>query len=98
MSQRLFIVDDTFQIRGRGVVLSPGLNPDIKVNLHIGDPILLKRPDGTAFTWTISGIGFQTPNPSHTLPLLLKDLRKEEIPIGTEVWTDDNSTELHGTV
>ena len=52
MARRIFNVADTFTIRSRGVVLMPGLVPINDERFRVGDPLLLRRPDGSEFcTW-----------------------------------------------
>lgn len=87
MARRMFNVADTFTIRGRGVVLQPGLNPINDERFRMGDPLLLKRPDGTELGTWISGIELFSGTPE--VPVLLSGLSKEDVPLGTEVWSVD---------
>lgn len=92
MPRCLFTVSDTFLIRGRGLVPVPGIVPVGQERFHVGDPVLLKRPDGSELRAVISGIEipYRDPNPNPSFPILLKNLGKEDVPIGTEVWSVDN--------
>jgi hypothetical protein len=56
MARRLFIVEDTFMIKGRGLVPVPGIVPQGEERFCVGDPILLKRPDGSSLAWQIGGL------------------------------------------
>jgi len=85
--RRLFTVSDTFMIRGRGLVLAPGTVPVGGERFRAGDPLLLKRPDGTEVQTTISSLEIMNPNPNHEVVVLLKELTKDDVPIGTEVWS-----------
>jgi hypothetical protein len=87
MARRVFNVADTFTIRGRGVVLLPGLTPINDERFRVGDPLLLKRPDGVEFCAWISGIELFSGTPE--VPVLLNGLTKEDVPLGTEVWSVD---------
>jgi hypothetical protein len=88
MARLLLVVEDVFQIDGRGLVPFPGIVPQGKEVFRVGDPILLKRPNGSTLEWQIDGIEFMhTPVPHDDFSILLKDLGKEELPIGTEVWS-----------
>lgn len=75
----LFKVEERFMITGRGLVLVPGLG-DRKAK--VGDPIKIVKPDQTTIKTTIKGIGF---NQFREI-LVGKDLAKEDVPIGSEVW------------
>lgn len=79
----LFKVEDTFQITGRGLILVPGLGINaekVMVDMHIK----LKKPDNTEILTKISGIEFSVKAPI----LLPKEIKKEDVPIGTEVWLE----------
>ena len=75
----LFKVQDKFLITGRGLILVPGLG-DKKAT--VGDPIKIVTPDQTVIETTIRGIGF---NEFRDI-LVGKDLTKDDVPIGSEVW------------
>jgi len=75
----LFKVQDKFLITGRGLILVPGLG-DKKAT--VGDPIKIIKPDQTVIETTIRGIGF---NEFRDI-LVGKELTKDDIPIGSEVW------------
>ncbi len=85
MDRMLFTVEDTFLLKDRGMVLVPGIGPEDRI--RVGDPLTLKRPDDTRLRTVISGIEMNTPNPRRTYPLLIRELSKEDVPIGTEVWS-----------
>src|SRR5262245_60296636 len=90
MDRLLFVVEDTFMIRGRGLVTLPGIKPSDDERFKRGDPILLKRPDGKARRWCICGVEMpMTPAPRLEIPVLLEGLEKDDVPIGTEVWSVD---------
>jgi hypothetical protein len=64
---------------GRGVILLPGLGKNV---VRVGSPIRLARSDGSTLDTKIRGIGF---NEFHDI-LIGQELRKEDVPVGTEVW------------
>ena len=68
MACLLLIVEDTFLIKSRGLVMLPGLVPQGQERFRTGDPIMLKRPDGLCLEWTIGGIEmiFVTPPRAQT--------------------------------
>ena len=77
----LFKVQDRFLVTGRGLILVPGFG-DKKAT--VGDPIKIVKPDQTIIETTIRGIGF---NEFHDI-LVGKDLTKNDVPIGSEVWSN----------
>ena len=74
-------------IRGRGRVPVPGIIPVGDERVRAGDPLLLRRPDGSELRTTIGSLEILDPNPTHQVVVLLKELGKEDVPIGTEVWS-----------
>jgi hypothetical protein len=94
MSRRLFVVEDTFTITGRGLVLVPGIIPEGEERFRAGDPILLKRPEGSSLTCKIGALEILMrvpPDRKRDVVIMLKERRKEDVPIGTEVWSVDPS-------
>jgi hypothetical protein len=91
MARRLFVVEDTFLIKGRGLVPVPGIVPEGEERFRLGDLIVIKRPDGSCLGATIGGIEiFSTPPRTRDdFAIVLKDLNKEDVPIGSEVWSVD---------
>ena len=81
----LFVVEDTFSIKGRGTILVPGF-PD-RLKMTAGASIELRLPDGSRLAMTIRGIAMWRPNLAH-LPILVP-VPKEQIPVGTEVWLSE---------
>jgi hypothetical protein len=89
----LFIVEDTFYIKGRGLVTVPGVLCQGEERLRVGDPLVLIRPDGSRLEWIIGGIELiscSPPRPKHEVVILLQGLSKDDVPIGTEVWSVDS--------
>jgi hypothetical protein len=82
----LFIVADTFEIRGRGLVLVAEA-PCLAVELHRGDRIQLRTPVGRVLGTHIAAIeilcGPKVHN--HTAILLPASIAKLDVPNGTEV-------------
>jgi len=91
MARLLFTVEDTFLIEGRGLVPVPGIVPQGDEVFHVGDPIRLKRPDGSEIEWQIGGLEMLYPRPpQNDVCILLKGLNKDDVPIDTEVWSVDS--------
>lgn len=89
----LFVVEQAFQITGRGCVLAPGPasatgGPVVKV----GSAIRLEQGDGSVRDTYIQGMEMlnygSRPRPAVlTVPILLpKDLKKDDVPPGTRVF------------
>ena len=86
----LFIVEDAFQITGRGCVLVPGPVAEVGgPSLRVGDPIRLVKPDGQVVDTSVQGIEMISRRAQPkiiTAPILLPpDIAKEQVPIGTHV-------------
>jgi hypothetical protein len=92
MARRLYVVEAIFVIPRRGIALYPGIVPEEEERWQVGNTVLLKRPDGSSFLWQIAGLEMcYPPPPNHAVTVLLKGLGKEDVPIGTEVWSVDQS-------
>lgn len=71
-----------------GLVPVPGVAPQGEERFRVGDPIKLKRPDGSEIEWQIGGLELLSPPPApDQVVILLKSLGKGAVPIGTEVWS-----------
>ncbi len=78
------IIQDVFQIDGRGCVVVPGLLLDADPHVCIGDPVTLRRPDGTEIQTTVAGIEMIRTLDRNAMPILLpKNIHKDDLPIGT---------------
>jgi hypothetical protein len=90
MARKLFTVEAVFLIEGRGVFLAPGIVPEGSERFRAGDTIELRRPDGNRNRTSIAGLDLPTPNPRHVVVVSLpRNFRKDDVPIGTEVWSID---------
>lgn len=84
---RLLTVEDVFDIRGLGLVVVPG--PPIETFPSPREfAALLKYRDGHERTETLSLMNeFLTPPPKvRRYAAVFKELSKQDVPIGTEVW------------
>ena len=77
MARRLFTVEDTFSIRGRGLVLVPGIVPEGDERFRVGDRITLRRPDGSSIDTQIGGLELLDPNPRHDVVIMLRGLARQ---------------------
>src|SRR5689334_19776276 len=83
----LSTVAGAFEIGGRGIVVVPGVLPEGKWKLRVGDPITLERPDGSKLETTIAGIEMGARSREPIKPLLLgRNVTKADVPIGTKLW------------
>jgi len=88
MSKLLLVVEDSFQISGRGVIVAPFVSPEILGTSQSGhkQQMRLVRPDGTeeiveaTFYWQ-----HMNPGGFH-FSFFLKQGKKEQVPPGTEIW------------
>lgn len=88
MGRRLFVVEDTFVVEGRGLVLVPGILPEGDECFRVGDPILIRRPDGSDIATRIGALELICPNTRGDVVIMLKELVKADVPVGTEVWSE----------
>jgi hypothetical protein len=94
MMRMISIIEDVFDITGRGLIVVPGVTLADNLKIRAGDSVLLKRADGTELVTTIMGIELigRGSRPILYKPLVFRsDLTKEAMPIGTEIWFDDLS-------
>jgi hypothetical protein len=95
MARCLLIVAEIFFIKGRGLVPVPGILCQGEERFRVGDPLLLKRPDGSCLEWKIGGIELiscSPPRPKNEVVILLQGLSKDDVPIETQVWSVDPSS------
>lgn len=82
----LFTVEDAFTIRGRGVILVPGIAPRPGERPRVGDPVVLHRPDGSRLEAEIGGLELLHTSPDRPeIPILIRGLSRADVPIGTQV-------------
>jgi hypothetical protein len=94
MAKLLSVVDDVFQISGRGsVVVVPGIPRDGgDWRVKGGDTVTLRLPNGAETSTVIGGIEMASPPHPSFIPLLLgPGLTKTDVPIGTEIWMIERS-------
>jgi hypothetical protein len=87
------IVENSFQIAGRGCVLVPAPSPLPDFRLRAEDPIRLQYPDGRTLETRIASIEMLSgPGAKGRLAFLLPEpITKSDIPSGTEIWLVTNS-------
>jgi len=87
-------VDCCFEISGRGCVVVPGIPRDHTgpEKVSRGSPITLKLPNGQEIPTHIKEIEFvlYSGDKGSDVTFVLPDnLRKEDVPIGTEIWIQE---------
>lgn len=91
--QRLTKIEDIFLVTGRGLIVVPGpLRSEFAGGSSL--PVELRRPDGTVLYAQASlQHFFQSPPPPPEIAkqwgCVLSGVTKEQVPIGTEVWSRD---------
>lgn len=92
MKTLLLKVEDTFQIGGQGLILAPTIPKETELSKSA--VVSLIRADGSILAPEAI---FEIPFPAFSrvedlkksepaYNCILRDMRKEEVPIGTEVW------------
>jgi hypothetical protein len=88
MPRCLLVVEQRFWVRGKGLLLSPGVVPLPGERVRVGDLVALVRPDGSTKEVMIRGTSTRsTDGPGLEVDLLLDLPGGAEVPIGTEVWS-----------
>ena len=92
MSKFLLKIEDVFEIKGRGLILAPEINPNF--NLPKSSKVSVTDANGNAIeaeaTFEIPFINYSNAEcylkqkPAFTC--ILKDLSKESVQIGMQVW------------
>jgi hypothetical protein len=85
MARLLITVTDTFAIDNRGVLLLPSIEPKDYAQIRAGTAIRLVRPDGVELQTTIGDVETMHDSQNCGPFILLRDLRREEVPPGTQV-------------
>jgi hypothetical protein len=88
--RRLLTVEDTFLIRGRGLLVVPAPRLD-EARGPATFTVELRRPEGvtTVAELTLS-VQFLSPTPTvHRWAVSLQGLTMADVPIGTEIWCDE---------
>ena len=82
---RLFIVDDVFEIKQRGVI-AVGMLDNPQARFRIGDCVEIRRTNGVSVAAEISGIPMGSARAGLGEILLKSPITKEDIGPGDEVW------------
>jgi hypothetical protein len=87
MSRFLFKIVDTFWMEKIGLVVAADVRAG-DVSLRAGEPIELRRPDGSRLKTEVAAIAMVCPSdPDRPLDFSLpRGVGKGDVPVGTEVW------------
>jgi len=87
MSRLLFKIIDTFWLGRIGLVVAVDAK-SADVYLRAGDPLELRRPDGSRLATEVAAIPCVRPNyPDRPFTFSLPEgVGKADVPLGTEVW------------
>jgi hypothetical protein len=96
MARLLCVIQDTFEIQGRGLVFHPGILLGTEENFRVGDVLRYVSPDGRVVDRRIESLSIPLGLPPRSdgkveLFITSKDAAKEDLPVGTEVWSTDES-------
>jgi hypothetical protein len=83
----LIVVDDTFELQDGTLHFSPLVAIPSLEGVKAGDPLELRRPDGTTIHATLYGLDWPSPMCGKMGLSVNKPLTKADIPVGTEIWT-----------
>jgi translation elongation factor EF-Tu-like GTPase len=85
----LFKVEDVFDISGRGCVIAPVVPAGADFKIRAKAQIQLRTPDGRVLETHIASIELLKPQDGSACRIAImlpRDLVKQDVPTGTEVW------------
>jgi|KBSMisStaDraftv2_1062788.scaffolds.fasta_scaffold650157_1 hypothetical protein len=94
--QLLFKVEDVFDLAGRGCVLVPAIPEGLDFRVRPKDQIQLRTPCGRLLETHIDAIELVKPldgGPCRMAIMLPRELVKEDVPPGTEVWFPESPSQ-----
>ncbi len=89
MREKVFVIEDHFQIEGRGLIITGKIEKN-SPRLKIGTPIIVSRPDGSEVETKIAGIEMCSPPNFEIEAILILNLTKDDLPIGSSVFINSN--------
>jgi hypothetical protein len=87
----LFVVDDVFEVEGRGIAVLCKLAGCNSSRFRIGDTVQIRRGDDPVGFSKISGMGFTS---AGFLDVLLSGVTKAEIQNGDKIWGFDSEEDV----
>jgi hypothetical protein len=82
-------VEDVFDLTGRGLTLAPAIPDNLGFAVRLKDRIQLRSPNGRRLDTHIASFALGKPiggGPTIAAIELPSDIRRDDVPIGTEVW------------
>jgi hypothetical protein len=90
MRRKILTVEDTFKIKGRGLILAGGFDFNSSIGLRLGDEIIVVQSDGAELKLLVKEIPFicRTGSPPKHFSFSVGEVEKELVPIGSEVFIE----------
>jgi len=85
----LIIVEDVFEFQDGTLHFTPLVPVSAVEGLKAGDPLELRRPDGSTIHTMLYGLDWPSPMRGKLGLSVSKPLTKADIPISTEIWKID---------
>jgi hypothetical protein len=90
MSRRLLVVRRRLWVRDKGLSLEPGFVSIVGERILAGAQVVIHRPDGSMLETMIRGTSTDSGANAGGLTRLWLDLtNKQDVPIGSEIWSID---------
>lgn len=94
MGRLLCVVQDTFEIEGRGIRFWPAMLLQSDAPIGVGDLVRFQRPDGSSAEHRVGALELVfggPPTQPASVFLAFEGLSKTDLPIGTEVYSVSES-------
>jgi translation elongation factor EF-Tu-like GTPase len=88
----LFVVEDVFVIKERGVIAAGQLADPDRARYRIGDPVEVRHSDGSVTRAVISGIPLGM-HAADKADVLLRGVGGSDVRVGDQVWASEPSAE-----
>jgi hypothetical protein len=82
----LIVVEDIYEFPEGTLHFAPLVANPVLEGVKAGDPLELRRPDGTTMRTTLYGLDWPSPMCGKMGLSANKPLTKPDVPVGTEIW------------
>ena len=82
----LIVVEDIYEFQDGILHFAPLVANPLLEGVKAGDPLELRRPDGTAIRTTLYGLDWPSPMCGKMGLSANRPLTKADVPVGTEIW------------
>src|SRR5687768_15995128 len=89
----LFVIEDTFAIKERGVIAVGKLGDAERARYRVGDAVEIRRQDGSVVQSVISGVPMGMLGAGKA-EVLLSGLSGSDVGVGDQVWVSAPDAEL----